>query len=67
MKQTKIQFYSWLEYEFDFDNVDDQVDTFIVHDTDSMIGPIFVIDCESDTSNCVLVCHDPDTWYDMFL
>ena len=56
----------FMEYEFDFDNMDDQVDTFTAHDTDSMLGPIFVIDCGSDASNFGLVCHDPDTWHEMF-
>ena len=65
-KQTRNDSVLFMEYEFDVESMDDQVDTFSVYDADSIIEPIFVIDCESDISNTILVCHDPDTWHDMF-
>ena len=55
------------EYVFDKDNVENQIETYSIHDKELMLEPIFVIDCELNTSNNVLVCHDPDTWPDKFL
>ena len=56
-----------MEYQFDKENVENQLETYSIHDKELMLEPIFVSDCESNTSNFVLVCHDADRWSDKFL
>ena len=55
------------EYDFDHRNNDFEMNTFSIHDVMSIERPIFVIDCETDNHNKILVAADPDKWSEMFV
>ena len=40
--------------------------TFSVHDVDSIEKPIFVVDCESEEQQKILVAHDVEEWHSKF-
>ena len=54
------------EYVFAHDMNPDDPTSFNVRPADSIEKPVFVIDCESENEEKVLVAHDPDVWGSLF-
>ena len=50
------------EYEFDHKLDPNDKNSFSIHTVESIERPIFVIDCESNDQQRILVAHDPDEW-----
>ena len=55
------------EYVFQHDLNPDEPTSFNVHPSASIEKPVFVIDCESEDDNKILVATDPEEWADCFL
>ena len=55
------------EYVFQHDLNPDKPTSFNVHPSASIEKPVFVIDCESEDDNKILVATDPEEWADRFL
>ena len=55
------------EYNFEHTLDTDDPNSFNVHDVDSIEKRVFVIDCEQDGHEKILVAKDKDEWADLFL
>ena len=55
------------EYNFVHTLNTDDPNAFNVHDVGSIERPVFVIDCEQDGHQKVLVAKDKDEWAELFL
>ena len=55
------------EYDFVHTMDTDDINSFSVHDVDSIERPVFVVDCEEDNHQKILVAKEQDDWAESFL
>ena len=65
--RTTVDSVLFTEYDFGHENNNFDTNSFYVHDVMSIECPIFVVDCETNNHNKILVAADPDKWSEMFV